>query len=680
MTHARLVLLVISSFSFFCSHAQVQRLDVENAIEALFALPDSDFNYEEHYERYVLLYENPLDLNTADYSDLKSLHAFSEDEIQSILHYRDSVGKLMTIYELAYLEPIDPSKLQQISVFLTTRTNQTLGLATLFNSILSQQEAYLISRYERRLETARGYLGLNPSFAGDPNKVYFRYRNAMSKSYSLGITTEKDAGEAFVIDRSRYAYEMDFWSAHLMVENRGRLKRAIIGDYQLQFGQGLVFNSGLGIGKGAETVNAVERVFNGLRPYTSVVEGGFLRGAAATYQLSKQLSTTAFFSSLRQDASLRAINDSALVFSSFQRTGLHRTANEISRKRRVNEALVGFNVTYRMNNLNLVGLTFQTSQFSADINRGAHPINRFEFTGDRNTNVSFYGNQQLRQFRFFGEVALSANRSLGALMGVSGKLDPRLEVVLLLRDYAKSFHSLRGGAFGESSRNINESGIYFGLHYTLNRQFFLSAYYDRFRRDWLSFRTQSPSAGYDYLIRLNYRPNPMTRFYFQYRLKEKDRNLSHLNELKVLPGRSKRYILHLDFQPMNKLSLRSKVQWSNYRIDGIKTKGLAFFQDLNLTSGPFGFSARFSIFHTDGGDNRQFAYERDVLYGFSIPGLSGQGIRNYLLLQYRPFPRLTCWLKLSRTTYFDRDRVGTGVDTIDGNTLTDLKFQTMIKF
>jgi len=680
LTHARLALLLISTISFFSSKAQINSIDVENAIEALFALPDTDLNYEELYERYLLLYESPIDLNSADYSDLKALHAFSDEEIQSILTYRDSVGNVMTLYELAFLDAIDPYKLQKLSSFLTIKNQRQQDLSKVLRSIFSQQHAYLISRVKRRIEQARGYQGSTPSFAGDQNKLYFRYRNVVSKRYSLGITAEKDAGEAFVYDPSSKRIGMDFWSAHLMLENQGKLKRSIIGDYQLQFGQGLVFNSGLGIGKGAETVNTIEKVYNGLRPYTSVLEGGFLRGAAATYEYSKKLSATAFFSSLSQDANLRERDDSSLVFSSFQRTGLHRTESEIARKQRVNEVLFGFNLNYRMKNLNQLGLTWQTSHYSANIDRGDDPTNLFEFSGNHHMNLSLYGNKQVKQFRFFGELAMSGNQSLGTLLGVAGKLDPRLQAVLLLRNYDKSFHSFRGGGFGESSRNSNESGIYLGLKYTLNRQFFLTAYYDRFHRQWLSFRVQRPSKGYDYLLRLNYRPNSTTQFYFQYRSKEKDRNIRLNKDLLVLPGISNRYILHLDFRATNTLSLRSKVQWSNYRINAVKTTGIAFFQDLNLRVNEFSCSARFSVFQTEGGDNRQFAYERDVLYGFSIPGLSGTGIRNYLLLQYRPLPKVSVWLKLSRTTYFDRDEIGTGVETIQGNTITDIKFQTMIKF
>lgn len=680
MTYARYLILFITTFFSLNTQAQIKQFDVETALEALFALPESNLNYEELYERYLLLYENPLDLNTANYSDLKGLHVFSEREITAILTYRDSIGAFQTKYELAYLAGMDVNKIQRISILLSIEPSNSIDSRQVFHSLLSQRNAYLITRYERRLEQASGFKGASPAFAGDPNKLYMRYRNAIARQFSFGITAEKDPGEAFIFDKSTFRKGMDFWSAHLMLEKRGKFEKVIVGDYQLQFGQGLIFSSGLGIGKGAETINTAEKVYNGIRPYTSVIEGGFMRGAAATFELTPKVDITGFLSSLRQDAVVLQTADSQNVFSSLQFTGLHRTISELARKKSVKEQIAGINLLYHSRNLNQIGILWQASHFSKAIDRGNDPSVNFEFGGKQNMNLSVYGNQRLKQFRLFGEFAMSQNGALGFITGIEGNLAPRLQSVLMLRSYDKSFHSLRSGAFGENIRNINESGIYLGLKYTFNQKFYTTLYYDRFNSEWLQFRARAPAKGFDYLIRLNYKPNARSQMYFQYRFKQKDRNIRVDNEITVLPGISRRFIFHLDFMASNHLNLRSKVQWSTYHINQQKTKGIAFFQDANFNYKKFKVSARFSIFDTEAGDNRQYAYERDVLYAFSIPGLSGTGIRNYLLAQYSPIRNLDIWLKLSRTTFFDREQFGTGVNAIAGNKLTDLKLQTMIKF
>ena len=44
---------------------------------------------------------------------------------------------------------------------------------------------------------------------------------------------------------------MDYWSFHFMLERQGKFRRVIVGDFQLQFGQGLLFGAGFSVGKGA---------------------------------------------------------------------------------------------------------------------------------------------------------------------------------------------------------------------------------------------------------------------------------------------------------------------------------------------------------------------------------------------------------------------------------------------
>ncbi len=664
-------------FSFCHSHAQ-QTFDVEQAIESLFSLPDENINYEEFYERYFLLYDKPLDLNKAQYLDLKSLFVLTEIEIKQILNYRDSVRTVQSIYELAYLEGITRDKLMALAPFISVEMNATVNDA--ITNISSQSNAYLITRFERRIETSQGYR--SGRFAGDRNRIYLRYRNRIANQMSYGLTLEKDPGEDFIFDGSTYRYGMDYWSAHVMIENQKKLKRIIIGDYQLQFGQGLVFGSGLSIGKGAEAINTLEKVSLGIRPYTSVIEGGYLRGAAATYELTDHWQATSFFSSLRQDASLRTleIENDDLVFSTFQNSGLHRTEAEIGNKKRVRELLSGFNLGYSNLMGTQFGVLFNYSGFSSPIDRSTDLVNKHEFSGKANVNASLYANTHIRQFRLFGELAVSKNGGIGGLAGITGDLSPQLEIALLARIYEKDFHSLRSGAFGEGSRNINEEGVYVGLRYKLNSQLNIQFYYDQYLFRWLRFRINKPSKGYDLMARVNCSIGRKARFYFQFRKEKQDRNLNFNNDLIVAEGTSKRYILHLDFAAHNHLSLRSKIQWNSYHIADSFSSGVAFFQDLSYRVKKHRFDLRFSLFDTNGSNNRQYAYEQDLLYNFSIPGLSGKGIRNYLLWKYQFSRKLDLGLKLSRTTFYDRSQIGTGLDQINGNIVTDLKIQAVYRF
>ena len=71
------------------------------------------------------------------------------------------------------------------------------------------------------------------------------------------------------------------------------MKKLVLGDFALQFGQGLTMWAGSGFGKGAGITTIAKQDF-GLKPYSSVNEASFLRGIATAFSF-KKISFTPFF-------------------------------------------------------------------------------------------------------------------------------------------------------------------------------------------------------------------------------------------------------------------------------------------------------------------------------------------------------------------------------------------------
>ena len=672
-------------------HVWAQRnenFDLQSFIESLFNLQDEGLNYEDLYERLLLLYENPVNLNSASVDQLKGLYILSDPQIDSLKSYIENNGKLLTVYELQLVPGFDFNTIEKLVPFVTVDANElTADDRPLLQRILSERNNYLIYRFERTLEEKEG--NTEPEspddtrYAGGPSKHYLRYRVAKPGDFSFGITTELDAGEKFTWDPSTKRYGMDFWSVHGMVENYKGFRKIIIGDYQLLFGQGLIFGAGFGVGKGSETINALERVNLGIKPYTSVIEGGFLRGAAVTYDLGNKFEVTAFASHLKQDASIQRNEETFEdYFSSIQTTGFHRTPNEIANKRQIAETVLGANLHLKINETTHLGLVVNSNNFSLPIQRSNQAYNQFEFSGKSNYTASLYTNFSLRQFHFFGEAGLSKSGGNGSIFGFTSNLSPRVDFAMIFRNYARDFHALRGVSFSEGSRNINESGIYWGFKYTLNRKFFLTAYYDTFQFPWLRFRVNAPSEGNDYLLRLNYLPSSSVKMYLQFRNKRKEENTEDPMDGSTLIrlGTKRQVLANFEYRVNSQLTFKSRVQLSDFKIANEFNDGYAFIQDIVYTKGKFIFSGRMAIFDTEGANNRQYAYERDVLYSFSIPAYSGEGIRNYLLIQYKLNRQIDLWARIARTSYYDRNEVGTGLETINGDKRTDVKFQIRYKF
>lgn len=684
------IAVIMVGFLLSGNSAKAQReenFDLQTFIESLFNVQDQSLNYEDLYERLLLLYENPVNLNSASLDQLKGLYILSDPQIDSLKKYISENGKLITIYELQLVPGFDYNTIEKLNPFVSVDSKEFIqDDRPLLTRILNERNNYFIYRFEQTLEEKEGNTPPDSEgdtrYAGGAAKHYLRYRVSKSGDFSFGFTTELDAGEKFTWDPSTKRYGMDFWSAHAMVENYKGIRKIIVGDYQLQFGQGLLFGAGFGVGKGSETINALERVNVGAKPYTSVIEGGFLRGTSVTYDLSDKFELTAFASHLRQDASIRQNEESFEdFFSSVNTTGFHRTPNEIANKRQIAETVVGANLHLKLNEMTQFGLVVNSNSFSLPIQRSDQPYNQFEFAGKANQNASLYTNFSLKQFRFFGEGGISRSGGLGGVFGFTSTLSPRVDFAMMFRNYAKDFHALRGASFGEGSRNINESGIYWGFKYTLNRKFFITAYYDTFQFPWLRFRVNAPSEGNDYLIRLNYFPTRTAKMYIQYRNRTREENTEDPIDGSTLvrAGTKRQVIANFEYRINPQLTLKSRVQYSDFNIIDESNYGYAFIQDAVYSTGKFVFSTRMAIFDTEGANNRQYAYEKDVLYAFSIPAYGGEGIRNYLLVQYKLNRQIDIWARIARSTFYDRDEVGTGLESIEGNKRTDVKFQIRYK-
>ena len=85
-------------------------------------------------------------------------------------------------------------------------------------------------------------------------------------------------------------------------------------------------------------------------------------------------------------------------------------------------------------------------------------------------------------------------------------------------------------------------------------------------------------------------------------------------------------------------------------------------------------------FKTDSYQSRIYAYENNVLYGYSFPSFMGEGWRTYLNLSWKPLNGLTCYLKGGFTVYPDREVIGSGVTKVEGNKLYDLALQLRFTF
>ncbi|MBT9394001.1 helix-hairpin-helix domain-containing protein [Hymenobacter sp. NST-14] len=672
--------------------------DLDRLTQELFAEIQSDqVPYEDLYETLLLYYQTPLNLNAATRDELRSLLLLSETQITHLLDHRQLNGPLLSLYELQSIEGFDVRTIYRVAPFVSVlNADPNAARGNLWQRIRQEENNALFLRYERTVQGRPGYGPADTTrtgrpatrYLGSPDKLLLRYRVSRSRDFSLGFTAEKDAGEQLTWDPTTRRYGADFYSAHLVVQERGRLKTLALGDYQLQFGQGLLLSSGFVVGKGAETITTLRRSSVGVRPYASVLENSFFRGAAATVALTPTVRVTAFGSRRRVDASRQQARDSLADFSEFTSglllSGLHRTPTELANRAALQETVLGGHAQYTSPGGDLqAGLTAVNTRFDKPLQRRDELYNKYELRGDHNLALGAHYSYVWRNLLLFGETARSSGGGLGTVNGLLASLAPTVDVSVLHRAYARDFHTLYGNAFGENSRNINESGLYLGLKVRPMSGWEVSAYYDRFRFPWLRYRAGAPGAGHDWLLRLTFSPGKTSLLYAQLRQRTKPYDADTLRPAPLpVPTRRRSLLLYYDSSPLPALSLRTRVQGTEYREDGGPARhGYVLAQDVTVQPlRRLRLSARYALFDTDDYDTRQYVFEQDVLYAFSVPVLSGRGTRTYVLAQLDLNRHLTLWLRYADTHYRHQTTIGSGLDEIQGNRRSDVKAQLRYRF
>lgn len=678
-------------FITLCSISNAQEfrrreIDLNAFVQNLLPLQTEDLNYNELYENLIQLYATPLDINTCTRDELAATYLLNERQLNSFFSYRNQLGKLLSIYELQAIPDFDLPLIYKLLPFVAVFPSNR----KLWNGLNNPTDNYLLIRTEQLMEEKRGSTSSAPKsrdgtlqkFEGSPVQWYARYRYSRSRDFSFGFTIEKDEGEAFRWQPPKHKYGVDYLSFHAQVQNRGRIKNLLIGDYQLQIGQGLVFSSGFVLGKGMETVYTVRRPTTGARPYTSVTEAGFFRGVTATYSLSKNLEIMALYSRVRRSGTL-GTNTEGTFISTIQTDGLHRIPNELQYRANLIEQNIGVHLMYRSSHGQL-GATLLHTQFEIPLLKAKALRNDYEFSGKRNFLMGLHGTYLWRNFNLFGEAARSQSGGVGAIGGVIASLNKRWDATLIFRHFDKNFHSFYANAFGESSRNINETGLYTGAKYTVHKKLKIGAYIDGYRFPWYKYLVdKKPTNGFDFLLQSTWAPSKKLAFYAVYRQELKEKNIATaLSKQKFVTHTTRRnLILNAEYAPNKFWSFRTRAQGGTFGYQDFKTdKGWLVFQEITADWGKFSTTARISAYNTDSYDARQYAIERDVLYAISMPAYYERGFRNFLLIRYSPYRRTDFWLRFARTDMPDRELLSSYVDEIRGSHRTEIKLQLRYKF
>ncbi|NTW53289.1 MAG: hypothetical protein HGB15_00685 [Chlorobaculum sp.] len=508
-------------------------------------------------------------------------------------------------------------------------------------------------------------------YAGENRRVYSRVQ-AATPHYGVHLLQESDIGEP------RFD---DFLSFNVHAEKIGVLSRAVVGDYRLSFGQGLLFGQGRYFSKGSDAIDGVLLFAPTLRPYTSAGENYFLQGAAATLS-PEPFEVTAFTSSNKLDASI-----DAGVVTSISTSGYHRTVSEIAKKDTLTERVNGVNLRYR----------YRTGELSAGIGatlaeyRYTLPINSL---GGKHSGQlgSLEASAVYRHAQLFGEAAFDRNSdAMSWICGVQADLARGVTGVASMREYTIGYYSPFAGAFAERGDGSNEEGFYLGLKAKALNNLNLAASYDIFRFPELDPKYYAlPSSGHDARLYVTWKQNRWIIWDGMYQHKEKEETKKQLDPdtflqyYKPVPKTTNRVQLGLTTLCSSSITLKSRAAIKSIRsqlvIGTESEEGWLLYQQLNWKSGPVTLKTRLARFDTDSYDAGLYAFEDDLPLVFTLNNYYGRGKAWFILLDYEPVKDFSLTAKYETTWYNDREVYGSGNDLRNTSSPSSFNVGCMWKF
>lgn len=676
-----MILFSVPCFLYSQEITDIEKLLQDNDVEG------SEAYYEDIVTTLQYLATNPININSASFDSLKILFFLSDAQIDNILEFRKKHGAFMHPNELLLITGIGTRDLSNIKPFIRIGEYLPESARSFYtrHEILARMKTTRPKQagYKKYSRDAfiyeKDYLSKKRNrFQGAPVSTLLKYKANIGTTWQGGITLGNDAGENYFTKNQKTGF--DFLSVHLCFTPNKIIQKICIGDYKIQWGQGLIAWGGFSSGKSSASLSN-EKSGNGIMPYFSTDENRFLRGGAISLQPLRDLTTDIFVSYKKTDGNL--LDADTLVSEDIQTatlytTGYHRNELELEKKHTLKEFTTG--VSTRLNHQYFrAGIQILHYNFTPPLAIGKAAYQQYNDPGHHRTLVSVSYKTGFNHFFLFGETARSDNGSWATVNGLRYTGLRPVALCILYRRYDKDFRSYYNSSFSEYSNSSNEEGIYIGIESTPLRNLKLNAYYDHFRFFTPRYQATIPGSGDEIMGELTYsRSLWECNFRFKHEEKPEDYKAEKLTSVTRV---KQEYRLQFSYLILACLKLQSRAIYSRYAKREKKESGFLVYQDFSYISRKENLKAQFrlSYFDTDSYNARIYAYEHNVLYGYSFPAYQDRGIRSYLNFNWKPYRNITLYLKTGFTYYPDKTVISSSLSQVDDNKLFDLTFQVRIK-
>lgn len=574
----------------------------------------------------------PMNLNTASAEELESAGILTPYQVYRLLKYREAFGPLFSIHELAALPGFNASGIKKIEpyVCLSSQVNPERK---------KRRQVLILLDLKRRFRDPE----TDQHYAGSPLKSSLRIKSKFQSKFSLALSYDKDAGEAFL-----HGKKPQFLSGNFSFKGKNLLQHLVLGNFQLCQGLGLVNGAGFIHRPGNFRIS--RQSFAGIRPYSSLSENGYEQGMAC------QLGMKGIQCILWMSFEKFSVSPSALQgypgtgqWLDYQNgSGLFRTSTELEGRDLGYRAHTGLQLHYRKQgfSMGILGSNqwIGIGKKAAKLLEKNPPLSPFP-------NLSLHGNWYGAKLHVFGELAASKSRALAILLGTSCQFNDFIKGGLMIHHYGREFRGTMPSSYSSGSHIRNEQGLAFYLRMENSRNMIIDLTSELFH--YLSPRhlTRVPSQAFRLEISLQ---NPMrSTLQWKVRMVSKywqstpaDAN-SRIRPL--LDSRMSRIDGQVIYKHEERFRWQSRILlgYCNHRQVG--STGYAVVQRFSLMREHFRATAQLVFFHIEDWANRIYLHEPGFYYSFSFPLYYGCGNKTTVLFTCFPATQVAISVKICGT-------------------------------
>ena len=580
------IIYIIFLFFFFLSIAYAQTYNLEDILEDIYNQLSEDGEAPEFIqEELIEIAQNPINLNQTTANELSRLHFLSDEQIDAILLYQ-YLHPFQEIYELQLIDCLKDYEIRNLLPFVY------VGEAKEEKNMYFR-EVFHYAKHEITLRTDARNI---EDFEGDPMYSKLRYRFNYQNRVMAGVTIGRTPGAT---------WENIDYGGFIELRDMGPMKRIVAGNYQANFGYGLVIGSPFKRGKTAY-IQSTATTDEGLKKFGSVGDSyNYFHGVGATAKVSSWADVSAFYS-LREG------------------------------KEEWNH-VVGVNATGRWNRLK-VGVTAveNIEATSSQFKERSQASYSLEVKGDETKRRVASGvmgvNARWNQGKvdIWGELATSQGNQwgIGGIAGIRYTPISDINLLAIYRYYSPYFDNIYANALCSWTRMRDEHGGYFGVEYNRLKNWQLLAFGDVWK------------SGFETMAQANFIPQKDYRMHTRFRVKRKDEKDTY----------SLRWNMVYEF---GQWKMKTQADGNLVQTNNALTYGWSLLQDVEyrFSQVPIVLQLRAQAFDAQEWNNRVYIYENDVLYAYAIPFVYGLGGRFWLNARYKINDIFSLYLRVSETIY-----------------------------